>query len=487
VQDSSKAAAPANGIEIFQTILTALILAFVFRAFFVEAFIIPTGSMAEGLLGRHGHLVCPKCGWEFSFGPAMPAGDEAFIAPETVICPNCDRPTDPGQDPSIQRAGDRVIVHKWPFEIGGPFGIRRWDVIVFRDPADPESNYIKRVVGLPDESVEIIRGDVYIASAGDPSRIARKSAAAQQVLWTVVHDQNHRPTPLGQGASSSWQSDGGPDSGWSGLNTRVLRFSPNDSSNAIRFVSNAGHETIYDDTGNNNRLAENAVRDLRVGAELTLDRSGAGARLRIELTCDDTQFEATFAADGEVTLEIEPEGAPRTQVAHVRSAELRSGVPVRVELTQVDYRAAVSVAGVELIRTNDSQYQPPRSHSGRPMSFVRLIGHDSPLTLRNVRIDRDVYYTQSYRSRRAIAGEPFHLNAHEYFVLGDNSANSHDAREWYRVGPHMRGRDPAYRAGTVVPDQIVGRAFFVYLPSLVPGANGSVVRVPDVGRVRFVR
>ncbi|HOO17196.1 MAG TPA: S26 family signal peptidase, partial [Phycisphaerae bacterium] len=40
-------------VETLQTVLTALLLAFVFRAFLVEAFIIPTKSMAHSLLGAH--------------------------------------------------------------------------------------------------------------------------------------------------------------------------------------------------------------------------------------------------------------------------------------------------------------------------------------------------------------------------------------------------------------------------------------------------
>ena len=53
------------------TLLTALILAFVFRAFMIEAFIIPTGSMARSLSGAHGTQVCRNCGWESDFGPAL--------------------------------------------------------------------------------------------------------------------------------------------------------------------------------------------------------------------------------------------------------------------------------------------------------------------------------------------------------------------------------------------------------------------------------
>ena len=43
----------------------AFVLAFLFRTFEAEAFVIPTGSMAPTLMGRHKDVYCPKCGCEY--------------------------------------------------------------------------------------------------------------------------------------------------------------------------------------------------------------------------------------------------------------------------------------------------------------------------------------------------------------------------------------------------------------------------------------
>src|SRR5688572_23696962 len=55
--------------ETVESILVAFILAFIFRAFVVEAFVIPTGSMAPTLLGAHVRLRCDDCGyrWKVNF------------------------------------------------------------------------------------------------------------------------------------------------------------------------------------------------------------------------------------------------------------------------------------------------------------------------------------------------------------------------------------------------------------------------------------
>src|SRR5271163_206568 len=54
-----------NVKETIESILVAFILAFIFRAFVVEAFVIPTGSMAPTLLGAHMRFRCPDCGYRF--------------------------------------------------------------------------------------------------------------------------------------------------------------------------------------------------------------------------------------------------------------------------------------------------------------------------------------------------------------------------------------------------------------------------------------
>src|SRR5204862_6632359 len=82
--------------ETIESILVAFILAFIFRAFVVEAFVIPTGSMAPTLLGAHMRYRCSDCGYRFDVNyPAQPprSGDliirDAADVSYHIICPNC--------------------------------------------------------------------------------------------------------------------------------------------------------------------------------------------------------------------------------------------------------------------------------------------------------------------------------------------------------------------------------------------------------------
>lgn len=102
--------------EYFESIVIAVILALFVRTWAVQAFKIPTGSMENNLLIGD-HLLVNK----FVFGPAL-----------------VERPLLPMRD------------------------IRRQDIVVFKYPDEPERDFIKRVIGLPGETVELRNKKVYI-------------------------------------------------------------------------------------------------------------------------------------------------------------------------------------------------------------------------------------------------------------------------------------------------------------------------------------
>src|SRR4051812_8706184 len=152
--------------DTIESILVAFMLAFIFRAFVVEAFVIPTGSMAPTLLGAHMRFRCPDCGYHFdvNFQGTNTGPDDVYIPASAgsnrvfaIICPNCGyrlprfNPSDPqndGTDPAV-RYGDRILVLKYLYLFQEP---SRWDVVVFKSPVEPaindyQQNYIKRLVG----------------------------------------------------------------------------------------------------------------------------------------------------------------------------------------------------------------------------------------------------------------------------------------------------------------------------------------------------
>ena len=79
---------------------------------------------------------------------------EGFGQPSRVVlgtCQNCRAPVITRDEPSFK--GDRILVMKFLYSLPflpGSGGPNRWDVVVFKYPEEPEVNYIKRLVGLPE-------------------------------------------------------------------------------------------------------------------------------------------------------------------------------------------------------------------------------------------------------------------------------------------------------------------------------------------------
>jgi signal peptidase I len=64
----------------------------------------------------------------------------------------------PSMEPSLHQ-GQFLVVNKLAYRLGP---LQRGDIIVLRDPNDPERSLIKRVVGLPGDRLQIVRGQVWI-------------------------------------------------------------------------------------------------------------------------------------------------------------------------------------------------------------------------------------------------------------------------------------------------------------------------------------
>jgi len=171
--------------ETIESVAIAFILAFLFRTFEAEAFVIPTGSMAPTLMGRHKDVVCPKCGCPYQVSASeevttegVPKGQEFEIVYGT--CPMCRYTLNVDKDTPYN--GDRILVSKFAYQVAEP---SRWDVIVFKYPGDSDdvpayertdsrTNFIKRLVGLPGETVRIQHGDLWIRRGQEPFQIAPK-------------------------------------------------------------------------------------------------------------------------------------------------------------------------------------------------------------------------------------------------------------------------------------------------------------------------
>jgi signal peptidase I len=131
------------------------IVALVCHTWLLMGLVVPVtvagSSMAPALEGPHATYRCAACEKAFSLG--LDQGSPEMAA----ACPECGRLVERAE--SVDVAGDRLLVDRTAFALRGP---RRWEVVVFRSPVDDAALVVKRVVGLPGETVALAGGDVLI-------------------------------------------------------------------------------------------------------------------------------------------------------------------------------------------------------------------------------------------------------------------------------------------------------------------------------------
>lgn len=81
-------------------------------------------------------------------------------------------------------SGDYLIIDELTYRLSDP---ERFDVVVFRYPGDPKVFYIKRIIGLPGETVSIARGAVTIATReGDTITLQEPYVVSEDATYTLT-------------------------------------------------------------------------------------------------------------------------------------------------------------------------------------------------------------------------------------------------------------------------------------------------------------
>ena len=492
IRPKSRAAEIVNTIE---WLVTAFILAFVFRAFVMEAFRIPTGSMADTLKGAHFQFRCPQCGQQYDYGfvpESYGLRKDSLPHPSLQIkstsrCPNCGSYNTSNGTSKIGN-GDRILVLKCLYQFFEP---KRWDVIVFKDPLDPKINYIKRLIAKPGETVEIIDGDIYI-----DGKIARKPPKVQQELWMPVYNNDMQPVKPNHGVFNGhrWQQ---PFRSAEGSNWHI------DPQNPTRFTLDTPADkvnTLFYDTnlGNNFRCtyAYNNISDYRnmefcsdLKVSLYAQLQSKNASVGAGLSKYDTKYKAMVTGDGQMTISSDIDG--QTKILAQKQINMSVvGKAVAVEFINVDHKLIFNFAKDKL--TFDLGTEPNSVGEIKPQKQAKLeIYGSGELTLSHLRIARDSHYLSVTGENRknnshgqGICG-PFKLNKDKFFVCGDNSPNSYDSRLWKNEGIGNKGR--FFRKGVVPREYLVGKALFVYWPNgFRPFPNSRFGLIPNIGQLRLI-
>jgi len=516
--------------ETLVSILIAFVLAFVFRSYVVEPFVIPTGSMAPTLLGAHMEFRSPYTGYTWTSNPRDYLSNSPEAPAPIQGMRNNPRghiaATDPMSKLSLAEwnvplhAGDRILVLKYLYAVRSP---RRWDVVVFKNPEQPQQNYIKRLAGLPNEELWIADGDLFTrpANTNDAWHVARKPDRIQRALWRTLFSSEWAPRVDehdGKPWRGPWVAEGVVTTG------KSYRIPIGETGRAALWWNSGAwpvsDDTPYNETSPVGQGTRFPVSDVRMRAVIKPDDASvftATARLMAR----DQEFQAVLGPDGVVIRQRSAPTADDSAVAPAGEIEwqtlatsdgrvFQSGKQSDVEFWHADQRLSVWVGGkkvcsaaydwgpIERIRNATgieikpvgTAYETPRtSNLGRARYYRRPViswlftGSDATLT--RVGLDRDLYYQTGRAPWRTTLPETvFTLGPDQFFVLGDNSPASKDGRMWTSVDPWVAEEfDPT--VGVVDGDLMMGRAFFVYFPA--PEKAFGKVPVPNFGKMRFIR
>jgi signal peptidase I len=465
----------SNTREVIETVVFVVVLVLLLKSFVAEAFVIPTGSMATTLYGYQKLVTCPKCGIQFPVNCSQEVDpqDGAREIFRACVCPNCREPIELAKEVPVEerdprtgarvprmalkplfdcKTGDRVLVAKFLYDL--PWRApQRLDVVVFKYPEKPQKdytplNYIKRLVGLPGETIAIYYGKLYYLKpdpdnglkyddsgvnpldlwqyrymhADDPTAlelfnkgkftIVRKPPAEVLAMRRLVYDNDHPASDIKEqrwvdhSAAKAWAED---------EKARTFKHAAADESRLawLRYrhlIVRDGRnkpELITDFMDYNSWQSPQTyhwVGDLMIDCDVTVEK--AEGQLVLELSRGPNRFRALFdLATGDCTLkkvkhsgreapaddageklDTKPTGLKKPGTYHVRFANVDERL-----LVWVDKSLPFGDDGVPYNRSEKEKRGPTADNDLEPAS-VGVQG--AGVTVGKLQLWRDTYYTQ---------------------------------------------------------------------------------------------
>jgi signal peptidase I len=353
--------------ENVEAIAVAFIMALVIRCFCVEVFKIPSSSMEPTLMG---------------------------------------------DNPADGRSGDRIMVTKLTYALQT---VARFEPVVFKFPLNPMKNYIKRVVGLPDEWFMLDRGNVFTAPKREgPFTIQRKPLQSQRSIWIRSWDREDRPLLQSRETfESHFKTEG--KSASSLRDGQLIGSGPGSVSWIPRKNLDDGHL-------GDGRHHPVSVNDVLFEADLKLS-SGSG-HFWVRIDHDFGPFELRLSASGGSVLMRDKQSHP------LKTAAFPSGA-VHVEFMVYDGQAIVMFDGREqqalVFQTRLDEGEGLTNENG-----LAFGAEGTPFVLSQLRIAQDIHYKPKDEGQGFALSKryPLHIPPGNYFMLGDNVNNSHDGRAW---------------------------------------------------------
>jgi len=340
---------------------------------------------------------------------------------------------------------DRVLVR-----YGNTDDLRRFDLVVLRPRGSSESSapVVKRVVGLPGETIQVVDGDLLI----DGRRLDRDARRPEPVVVFDDRSLDVEDFFLFK-ADGPWRREGPRGDEWF-LDAAAI---PRRRSDGMMLYSPDLNDDFMDPLGG--RVAGlRQVNDAILECEFALvdhaPSPGDGATLRFLLVEEGDTFEVDLAPDPRRTEEegadayvvnllhrnvrslLEADPRDRERLFASQRVAIEVGKWYRLHFANVDNRLTVELPELGVVLRHS--YESNEPFPGEPSAGDRSRGHRVGLggdggraRFRSIRVLRDLFYTAVGEHG---VGEPLSLGPDQVFVLGDCSADSEDSRHFGPVG-----------------------------------------------------
>ncbi len=349
---------------------------------------------------------------------------------------------------------DRILVDKIRYEIFEP---KRWDVAVFRYPLRQIQSYVKRIVGVGPEQLQIVCGNLYTRKvANDPWQIARKPDRIQRGLWKEIYPLRYemdvgtdrdilrdyfswrrtkpsfeRPDVLTADIKAGDSMDLlYRDARHQGFANQIYDgYAPH----VARIIRDANPVTALDDSRVDN--GKFGVQDGRISCTLRPSRTPRQVTLELEVTLARLAFRMVVAG-GKARLQVVQTQKARIPEKILDSSdefdfELPAGEETPIAFAHVDDELIAWRDGDVVGRLGCEQHRIETDLNPAQVTARFAIEDGGKITLSDIRIDRDLHYTRSGHDIRP--GQVIDIPPDHFFMMGDNTLSSADSRAWTSI------------------------------------------------------
>jgi hypothetical protein len=379
-------------------------------------------SMVPHFFGQHLAAECGRCG----FGMKVETTPQKN---EPLICANCGG--------SVLVDGEVKSIDSQAVIIDREAKIDRWTVIAFRHNENDTAG-VKRVIGLPGETIWFENGNVMCQKAGE-ARILQKSMADQLATRVLVHDNFFKaPSPRWTTIAKPRLDRLSLPEQFHGDEYHWKRFLPR---RCYRHLENLEWSPkLEDDYGFNqsNSRQLNPVNELMVECDLPVTNF-AEVALMIRASPQSILVRFRRLAD---KVEIEMIEGANVVARATTTAALSVARETYCQVSNMDKQLLVAVNGEVVVR--------------RELESLPVVGETAEIFLgvpkaardvnHRVRLWRDIYYYARIPQLELVDRQKAQLKSSSgFFLVGDNVPVSSDSRDW---------ENP-----TISRNQILGRVF----------------------------